>query len=1068
MGESPSPPDSPKSPGKHGYTLEVTVEEELSRTMGEYRKFIEMDPRIEKSSTSEFVVDILSRLQRTLTQITNEEVAERDRLYYLLHNGTVLIMEISHKLRSSNFSHLAQPFLCFCILCLDATIVLMTVKYLPWRVKVYTELALAYSDTKALKSAYKVIIHAQKKLKYIEDLEMQDPPVPEANRILLAEGNRSLVVYECKFGLQSGSLTPEAWKKRIEELKVEKNIKYMATVESLKCEWREANRIVQPEELPPWKAQACKLACEIINKDVSIIKTNLVERVMKKQRDQEKTLALGQEEADIEGIIEQYTQMDKEMIKEKVWKPASKAFPLQMHVELLKHCYQNKLWTQFDELMDSARIRMKFRRYEVPYLATIDIMASPSRDANIPNGFEKLPEDLNVAHLKEQLAYLRSQAQKAPEHVSSTRDPKKKGGKDKKEEEEKKKEPPAKGKKEPPKKPPPKGKIDPKKGAVTSTKEEAAVVEEETEGRPMALESELARIDHTFMNLIIQRTRKKDHAICGIDIVFAKETEGPPLADHEYALALPLQQHIGIQQKTGKVPFLLFRRTANALKDEQDNLSLITDIKILVCKNPNFIPPMGYHKIDLDLRQTPKNLERLPNLEYIYICYQTEEDLLVFEREFECLICLSELERSFTKVGEEGYATLEEPERFLSLTFNIEIMNNLLKTMKESLLGPCGDLFLDKRLDFVFDICHLVWAKYISPVQKNINFFVEMKNQDEIGRYVGDGIRDLISSTEQHLVPILTNLHFTLTKLPTVDGVFLSHCSLYLGSLLESNEEYRQSVQILRSSISEIVQYRENYQKRGLEGCDGPHTTMSVTCDNYKIQRLGEQIVNAVKRWELVILREERARERKEKGINVLERDEADEEEFEILRAEGTVQTLLREEGYADKPIQKADTVLKLDGLLKKAYSENESILHGLHTDLLIALYRVELKLASQMKTINEQTKTLMTQQGIATLDRTKGVSVGLKNKMTIGKGKTATKIKNDYTNLQKTLQEAGKLPPPKPVLEQVEKILLSESNQNPYHNALLHMQMALNKSNMQEQKSLLIEALSKYQPIYI
>jgi hypothetical protein len=46
-------------------------------------------------------------------------------------------------------------------------------------------------------------------------------------------------------------------------------------------------------------------------------------------------------------------------------------------------------------LLDPALVRLKFRRYEVPYLATIDVMMSASKNANIPNGFEKLPKDLN-------------------------------------------------------------------------------------------------------------------------------------------------------------------------------------------------------------------------------------------------------------------------------------------------------------------------------------------------------------------------------------------------------------------------------------------------------------------------------------------------------------------------------------------------------------------------------------------------------------------------------------------------------------------------------------------------
>ena len=49
------------------------------------------------------------------------------------------------------------------------------------------------------------------------------------------------------------------------------------------------------------------------------------------------------------------------------------------------------MWPEFEDLLDSALIRLKFRRYEVPYLATVDILMSAEKDANIPNSFVKLP-----------------------------------------------------------------------------------------------------------------------------------------------------------------------------------------------------------------------------------------------------------------------------------------------------------------------------------------------------------------------------------------------------------------------------------------------------------------------------------------------------------------------------------------------------------------------------------------------------------------------------------------------------------------------------------------------------
>ena len=79
------------------------------------------------------------------------------------------------------------------------------------------------------------------------------------------------------------------------------------------------------------------------------------------------------------------------MIKERDWKFSAHAVPIEIHIELLKLSYECRMWGEFDELLDPALVRLKFRRYEVPYLATVDIQMSATKISNIPNGFEKLP-----------------------------------------------------------------------------------------------------------------------------------------------------------------------------------------------------------------------------------------------------------------------------------------------------------------------------------------------------------------------------------------------------------------------------------------------------------------------------------------------------------------------------------------------------------------------------------------------------------------------------------------------------------------------------------------------------
>lgn len=72
---------------------------------------------------------------------------------------------------------------------------------------------------------------------------------------------------------------------------------------------------------------------------------------------------------------------------------------------------------------------------------------------------------------------------------------------------------------------------------------------------------------------------------------------------------------------------------------------------------------------------------------------------------------------------------------------------------------------------------------------------------------------------------------------------------------------------------------------------------------------------------------------------------------------------------------------------------------------------------------------------------------------------KSIAQSRKDFRNLEQTLQEANKLPPAKPKPFDYEKMLLEENGQNPYQMALFYMQRSLAKSNIVEQKSLLLES---------
>jgi hypothetical protein len=43
---------------------------------------------------------------------------------------------------------------------------------------------------------------------------------------------------------------------------------------------------------------------------------------------------------------------------------------------------------------------MKYRRLEVPYVTDVNLLVSRFPNSNIPNGYSKVPIDINIADLK--------------------------------------------------------------------------------------------------------------------------------------------------------------------------------------------------------------------------------------------------------------------------------------------------------------------------------------------------------------------------------------------------------------------------------------------------------------------------------------------------------------------------------------------------------------------------------------------------------------------------------------------------------------------------------------------
>ena len=367
--------------------------------------------------------------------------------------------------------------------------------------------------------------------------------------------------------MQSGALTPSHWKKKVEQtFKSNKYHRSLCIIESLTSGIYKSKLLDQILKSLEWES--------LILGDLENLKEALIQiDELKRAKREKEQILLSDPDVDVEELVQRHREMQKAMIREKDWKFASYNIPLEVHIQLIKFCYDYQKWDLFNNLLSSALVRLKYRRYEVPYLSTIDVLMSTLKEAAIPDSFEKLPTDLNSANLRIELKKIRKRKYMEDEIEA--------------------------GRGSPPKK---------------LEKDESLEINER-----LATDEELDEIKHIFVNVLLQRSKNPKNAIVEVDVAMINEDDDSAIPDGYFAVAIPIRQHEGVYEKYHKIPYILFKRTKNNLRDEEELLSLVTDIVVITGKSPDIQAPLCYHKIPVDLRQNPVDLIEATNLDYVYI-----------------------------------------------------------------------------------------------------------------------------------------------------------------------------------------------------------------------------------------------------------------------------------------------------------------------------------------------------------------------------------------------------------------------------------------------------------------
>lgn len=189
------------------------------------------------------------------------------------------------------------------------------------------------------------------------------------------------------------------------------------------------------------------------------------------------------------------------------------------------HLYDTNQLALFEDFSKKMLLRAKYRRIEAPYITDIKIVVSSHPNPNIPNGYEKIEQDINEAQLKILIKRHRI-------------------FKEEKKEEEKKDE-----------------KKDDKKKAKSDKKEE-----EKTE-KVINFQEAIPGIKHQYTYILVKRSFSPENAICDLKLVLAPEgdpncAELKSLINEKYRIIeCPVQQYTGVRETFKKAVYLCFKNS---------------------------------------------------------------------------------------------------------------------------------------------------------------------------------------------------------------------------------------------------------------------------------------------------------------------------------------------------------------------------------------------------------------------------------------------------------------------------------------------------------------------------
>ena len=96
---NPNDPDEQMFGGQDEGDFETKISSGLEKAQADIDKFTKNDVNMKRKDTVEVMVDVMKRIKALASELNEQTEEERERMYYLTFNSTVLIFRVCSTLR---------------------------------------------------------------------------------------------------------------------------------------------------------------------------------------------------------------------------------------------------------------------------------------------------------------------------------------------------------------------------------------------------------------------------------------------------------------------------------------------------------------------------------------------------------------------------------------------------------------------------------------------------------------------------------------------------------------------------------------------------------------------------------------------------------------------------------------------------------------------------------------------------------------------------------------------------------------------------------------------------------